>query len=363
MSGRAFVLLCVITSSLRAQTPPTTSPPANPPAPTPVPTIVPATPVVAAPAQTAPTTIVVDSFDSVTQWTAVPAEGVEISVHPDSNGLHVGVGAPHGIKILRRLRRRILGLEVHRDADLSLFRGTGGAESLYRHSMRAHQVVRRDRRLEQVGVAWRQNSGEVATVGDHPRLVESRPHLHTIAQRIPHRRGVLAEPLGDVAIEPAATVVERLGQVPVVKRGVRLDVSLQQLVDEPRIEIDALLVDAAGALGEDASPGDAESVGVDAQLGHQRDVLFVAPVVIAGDIASLIEPGVAGSVRETVPDTATGAVGGGRAFDLVGRGGRAPQETVGKLVGLAHLAFDVLALFKLAIDGKPQTREEVLWRG
>jgi len=30
----------------------------------------------------------VDSFDSVTQWTAVPAEGVEISVHPDSNGLH-----------------------------------------------------------------------------------------------------------------------------------------------------------------------------------------------------------------------------------------------------------------------------------
>jgi hypothetical protein len=29
-----------------------------------------------------------DSFDSVTQWTATPADGVEISVHPDSNGVH-----------------------------------------------------------------------------------------------------------------------------------------------------------------------------------------------------------------------------------------------------------------------------------
>ncbi|MDP9203142.1 MAG: discoidin domain-containing protein, partial [Gemmatimonadota bacterium] len=35
-----------------------------------------------------PTTIVLDSFDSVSQWTATPVEGVEISVHPDSNGAH-----------------------------------------------------------------------------------------------------------------------------------------------------------------------------------------------------------------------------------------------------------------------------------
>jgi hypothetical protein len=39
-------------------------------------------------ASTVPTTIVLDSFDSVSQWTATPADGVEISVHPDSNGMH-----------------------------------------------------------------------------------------------------------------------------------------------------------------------------------------------------------------------------------------------------------------------------------
>ncbi len=36
----------------------------------------------------APNTIVLDSFDSVSQWTTTPADGVEISVHPDSNGVH-----------------------------------------------------------------------------------------------------------------------------------------------------------------------------------------------------------------------------------------------------------------------------------
>jgi hypothetical protein len=70
-----------------AQTPPVTTPPSNPPTPTPIPTVVPATPVTAA-TQAAPTTIVLDSFDSVTQWTTTPAEGVEISVHPDENGAH-----------------------------------------------------------------------------------------------------------------------------------------------------------------------------------------------------------------------------------------------------------------------------------
>jgi hypothetical protein len=40
--------------------------------------------------ETAVPTIVLDSFDSVSQWTATPADGVEISVHPESNGLHGG---------------------------------------------------------------------------------------------------------------------------------------------------------------------------------------------------------------------------------------------------------------------------------
>ena len=67
----------IISSPLQAQTPTN-----NPPTPTPIPTVVPASPVVA------PSTIVLDNFDSVSQWTTTPAEGVEIAVHPEANGAH-----------------------------------------------------------------------------------------------------------------------------------------------------------------------------------------------------------------------------------------------------------------------------------
>src|SRR5258708_1479815 len=88
-----FILGGTVAFQAHAQTPPTTTPPSNPPTPTPIPAVTAPTP----PAQTtapaisqagAATTIVVDTFDSVTQWTATPADGVEISVHPDSNGVH-----------------------------------------------------------------------------------------------------------------------------------------------------------------------------------------------------------------------------------------------------------------------------------
>src|SRR4029079_5053847 len=94
MKGWAFLLLCITVGTIQAQTPtnppsnPTANPvnppvkpttPANPPRPTPISTIVPVTPVQAASKGT-----ILDSFDSVTQWTAAPAEGVEVSVHADS---------------------------------------------------------------------------------------------------------------------------------------------------------------------------------------------------------------------------------------------------------------------------------------
>ena len=42
---------------------------------------------VQAQAQTTVPTIVLDAFDSVTQWATTPADGVEISVHQESNGV------------------------------------------------------------------------------------------------------------------------------------------------------------------------------------------------------------------------------------------------------------------------------------
>src|SRR5450759_1149198 len=87
--GLTMLLLSgIFTLQAQAQTPATTTPPSNPPKPTPVPAIMPAVPVAPAAQTNVSTTIVLDSFDSVTQWTATPADGVEISVHSEANGAH-----------------------------------------------------------------------------------------------------------------------------------------------------------------------------------------------------------------------------------------------------------------------------------
>lgn len=83
-----LVLGGILAMRAESQTPATTPPPSNPPAPTPTPAVVPSIAPAQAGPTTVPTTIVLDTFDSVSQWTATPADGVEISIHPDSNGVH-----------------------------------------------------------------------------------------------------------------------------------------------------------------------------------------------------------------------------------------------------------------------------------
>src|SRR5688500_1615320 len=250
--------------------------------------------------------------------------------------VHVGIGAPRRLQILRRLRRRVLRLQVDRDSNLSLFRGAGGPESLDSRAVRAHEVVRRDGGLEGIGVTRSENTVQISAVGYDPRLVERGPHLDAVTQSVPPCRRVARQPLGDVAIEPAAAVVERFGEVPVVEGRVRSDLRLEQLVDESRIEIDPFPVDLTSTVGEDTPPRDAEAISVETELGHDRDIVLVAPVVVAGDVAGLVEKSVVGCVGEAVPDAAAGAVGGGRSFDLISGSGCSPEEILGEAVLVGH---------------------------
>ena len=111
-----------------------------------------------------------------------------------------------------------------------------GAVRLHGLRMRTQQVVRRDRRLEGVAVAGREQAMQIAAVGDDPRLVERDPQLDAVVERLVDDARVVGEPVGHVGIEPAAAIVERGRQVPVVQRRHRLDAGIEQLVDQPLVE-------------------------------------------------------------------------------------------------------------------------------
>ena len=60
--------------------------------------------------------------------------------------------------------------------------------------------------------------------------------------------GVVGEPLRGVAVQPAAAAVEGEGEVPVEAGEPRLDAGLQQLVDEPVVEVEPPRVRRARAV-------------------------------------------------------------------------------------------------------------------
>ena len=106
----------------------------------------------------------------------------------------------------------------------------------------------------------------------------------------------------------------------------RLDARRPEFGDEGSVEGDALFVDRALFIGDDARPGDGEAIALEAQLLHDGDVFFETVIVIAGNIAVFVAFGVA--FIEGVPDAEHFAVLVVRAFDLMDCRRGAPEEIV-----------------------------------
>ena len=248
--------------------------------------------------------------------------------------VHVRVGARGGRDVFGPLGRGILGLEIDDESDLVR---AARAIVAHRGAVRAEEIVRDDRHFADVAMTGRVRAEHEAIVHHDPRLVERHPARNAIVERAKARVRVLGEPVRDVAIEPAAAVVERFGEIPVVERDHRRDVLREERVDEFVVEGDAGGVDLARALWEDASPVDAEAIRREPELGHQVDIGGVAVVVIGGDVARIVVDDVAGRVTELLPDARPRTIRERRPFDLIRRRGGAPQKSIGKAVVATHL--------------------------
>ncbi len=224
---------------------------------------------------------------------------------------------------LRIGRRRDL-IDVDRHADLRVV--DQGADRLGGAGVGAQFVVGHPDRRRPVTQPRRMDAVGMAEEGEDGRLVERHPILDTVAQVRREQRGVVGEPAHDLRVGEAAAVLQRLRQVPVEQVDQRLDARAEQGVDEALIEVEAGLVDGASPRGQDARPADAEAICARPQIGHQPDVLWVAVVVVAGDVARAAVGDGARLAGEGVPDRRSSAVLGRRSLDLVGGGGEAPGE-------------------------------------
>src|SRR5687768_11162974 len=228
--------------------------------------------------------------------------------------------------ILGAIRSRILRLEIYDETNPPTLRRITGPKRLHRRSMRSQQIVRRNRRLEQIPVTGSELTIEIASIAHHPWLVYRAPHRDPITKRFEHDRCVVAEPAGDVTIQPAAAIIQCRRQVPVIKRRVRLDAARKERIDETRIEIDSLPVHSAESVPKYPAPRDAESVGIEAEAGHQRNVSFVTAIVIAGDVPGVSVFSQPRRMGETMPDAGSRSISERRPFDLIRRRGCSPHK-------------------------------------
>jgi len=142
----------------------------------------------------------------------------------------------------------------------------------------------------------------VADPGAAEGLVDGEPVGHAVTEAGGHDPGELGQVQGGVPVGPAPTVLEHLGQVPVVEGHERADSGLQQRVDQAVVEADPLLVDAAVALRQHSGPRDREPVGVDLELAHELDVRRPPVVVVAGDLTGVTVVDGPRDGAEGVPD-------------------------------------------------------------
>ena len=114
-----------------------------------------------------------------------------------------------------------------------------------------------------------------------------------------------------------------------MQRDKRLNVVLVALGEEIMVELDTLGVDLAGAVGEDAAPGDGEADAVDAELLAQLQIDGVLVVEVRSGIGGETALG----LQEVVPGNLALTVSAGLALYLVGSGGAAKDKVLGKLRG------------------------------
>jgi len=183
------------------------------------------------------------------------------------------------------------------------------------------------------GVAGSEVARVVAQDGRAPRLVEGDPVL-ALGDGLEHDTGIVLKIEGELCPvqQTAVTLVESIGEIPVVEGDEGSDAGLEEVVDELDIVVNTLLVDGivAATEGDDSGPREGEAVASDAQRLEEIDILLGTVIRVASYGAGAAIGDLAGNLAEGIPDGRATAISLGRAFDLVGSGSKAPVEVSGK---------------------------------
>src|SRR5262249_33154620 len=155
---------------------------------------------------------------------------------------------------------------------------------------------------------------------------EDRPMLDAVAQALGHHARVISEFCGRIAIEPAALILQRLRQVPMIEAQPRREAVRDEPIAQALVKVEAARLDRAAARRQNARPRGRKPISGKIAACEQIDVVAPAVIVVAGDIAGIAVLHAPRRVGEDVPDAFAASVFVDGAFDLIARRRRAPYE-------------------------------------
>src|SRR5215208_5918687 len=245
----------------------------------------------------------------------IQVEPVRLSVN-SAGGFPISIGVPRGAG----------RMQVQSDAELVYI--SGGAHQLHREGVAEQEVVSGSEGPGAVFVSRGVDPKAVTHPGRDPGLVQGDPEPYAIREGFVDDSSVLRKALARVPVDPAACILKRLRQVPMIEREHGFDGALSQAVDEPAVKVEAVLIGLTAPLGLDAGPGHGEAVGLHPELAHQVEVFFQAVILVAGDVARIAVDDLARGMAERVPDGRAAAAFVHCTFDLVSGRCRTPQEVL-----------------------------------
>jgi hypothetical protein len=200
-------------------------------------------------------------------------------------------------------------------------------------SMGEVHVMDRSQQQGVIANPWRLTAKAEAEKCEHRGLVKGGKPFHPVTIAARDQRRIVGKPTGTIAAGPAADIVERLREIPVIKAEPRLDACRHELVDQPIVKGKTRVVYGAAPAWQNARPSHRKAIGIDAKLPHQSYIFGITMIVIARDRAAVPIRDPAHLAAISVPDAWAAAVRRDGAFDLVARSRYAPGKMTRNGIG------------------------------
>src|SRR6266571_5562133 len=127
----------------------------------------------------------------------------------------------------------------------------------------------------------------IAEIGRTPGFVLSEPPVNAISQATRHYLGIICECISCISNEPSTTILQGHRQIPMIERSKGTNASSEQGIDQAVVKIQASFIDSTGALWQDARPGERETIGVQIEFSHERNIFFQMVIMIRRNLTCL----------------------------------------------------------------------------